>query len=355
VWRHLALVAVAVLAGPASAEAARRADPLVDRAPQGTRFSDRVTSLPLTIDRAERGARAAQLDTVQYPTAEGYTVDVRFSPSYGVQDQVGRTYVDFLQSLLHGPELDRLQLYVAPLGEVGQVCGGGEEILACYSSATQRMVVPGEELTIAGVTTSYVMTHEYGHHLAANRSNAPLPALDYGPKLWSSRELICARSLEERLAPGDEGEAYRYNPGENWAEVYARLKYPEQPWTFAPLLRPDGAALDAARADVLTPWTGPATQTFQGSVTRGSSRSFGLDLRLDGSLRARVVGAAGSDVQLAIRANGRRQGVTRPTGRSHTLAFDLACRDQQVEPVRFTVRHRGGSAGPFRLTVTYAG
>jgi hypothetical protein len=106
------------------------------------------------------------------------------------------------------------------------------------------MIVPGEQTDSGyGVSTSYVITHEYGHHIANHRSNAPFDAFTYGPKYWASYEMVCDRSDRGLLAPGNEGDKYDLNPGEGWADAYAHLKYPEQGWQLTPLLAPDAGRL----------------------------------------------------------------------------------------------------------------
>ena len=83
------------------------------------------------------------------------------------------------------------------------------------------MDTPGGQIAAesGGATTSYVVAHEYGHHIAANCSDAPFPAIAYGPKYRASEELVCARTLAGRLAPGDEGSRYGSNPAEACAET----------------------------------------------------------------------------------------------------------------------------------------
>ena len=108
-----------------------------------------------------------------------------------------------------------------------------------------------------------MIAHEYGHHIAHHRSNAPLSAIDFGPKRWSSYELVCDKTSDGKLAPGDEGDDYAYNPGEAWAETYARLVFPEQAWRLAPLLQPTSGSYLAAAADVLQPWTQRVEQDVQ--------------------------------------------------------------------------------------------
>ena len=80
------------------------------------------------------------------------------------------------------------------------------------------MVAPGE--TVADIAPEEVVRHEYGHHIAFNRLNAPWTAVDWGPKRWASAANVCARVARREAYPGDEGSNYALNPGEAWAEAY---------------------------------------------------------------------------------------------------------------------------------------
>jgi hypothetical protein len=141
----------------------------------------------------------------------------------------------------------------------------------------------------------------------------------------------------------------------DWAETYARLTYPERPWSFTNLLAPDAAAFAAARRDVYHPWTKPRTRTWHGtlSATR-RSRSFLLRLNLDGALSFQLRGPAGSDFDLALRSSAGREGRTTARGSDDRLGFKLACRNRATQDVRLTVTRRAG-AGPFRVIARYAG
>ena len=181
--RRLPAIAVlAVLTGAAPA-VARTAQPLVDLAPQATAFRDHVG--PTTRARARQ---AGDSPSVAYRAADGQTVSVSFSESYTPDAAIAQTYVDFLGGLPHGTELRRLKMYIATPAEVQAFCGGQDGTLACYDPTASRMTVPGEQTAAndSGVTTSYVIAHEYGHHIARYRSNAPFPALSFGPKRWAS-------------------------------------------------------------------------------------------------------------------------------------------------------------------------
>lgn len=341
---------------PAAAGAAPRPvlQPLIDAPPASTTFQDRVLTGPAT-------ARSAQAEgtTTTFTTPSGVRIPVTIAATFTGDPAVAQTYVNFLDTLPHGSELADLKVTIVPRGEVNADCGGTPDtaILACYSKARQRMVVPGDlGATASGVTVSYVITHEYGHHVAAHRSNAPLEAIAFGPKHWASYEMVCDRTIRGLLAPGDQGRNYLSNPGEAWAETYARLVYPAQPWRWNPILKPDAGALGAARADVLKPWTAGVSRTFQGTFTGSGARtrSFRLPLTLDGALALRLRGPAAANYDLRVTSLGKVQARTKAAGSRDKVSYRNACRQARREVLTVTVLRRTGS-GPFRLTADYAG
>jgi hypothetical protein len=351
----LALAAAAALLVPALAAAKPLAHPLVDRVPLGSHFKDRVfRSNPRTAHAAISG------NWYSYPTKDGKTVVAAISDNYGNQlnTRIVQSYVDFLDGLQHGTELAQLKIYIAPPDEVLAECGGAAGTLACYDSRVQIMFVPGEEpdTGASGVTLSYVVAHEYGHHIAAHRSNDPFRAFAFGPKYWASYEMVCDRAIKGQLAPGNEAEFYGSNPGEGWAETYAQLKYPEVAWQYNPIMKPDVNAFAAAQKDISTPWTGNVTKVFKGSFgKRGASvKRYRFDLTLDGRLAARLSGPRKSDYNFVITSNGRDQGRTSKPGSRDSVSYEAACRQEALEHVTVTVKRVTG-AGPFTLRITYAG
>jgi hypothetical protein len=298
-------------------------------------FKDRV------IERVS--ARASQAP-VQYPTADGLTI-----PVTAADPAVAQQYATLVGTLPHGPELAELKIVVVPTAGIADACGANEDedVVACYGAFDQTMIVPDAAPPGSEYSVEYVIAHEYGHHIAAHRSNAPLPAIDWGPKRWSSYELVCINTMRGRLAPGDEGDYYLANPGEAWAEAYARLVFPNEAWRFTSLLRPTQGALLAAMADVSQPWTKRSVATFDGTGTK----AFRLPLTLDGAFTLSLDAPGRTKYDLVLRSDGRV--IERSSnGRMH---FRIACRDRRTENLTIKVARRSGPATPYTLEARYAG
>ena len=178
---------------------------------------------------------------------------------------------------------------MSPLDEVQRVCGN--EALACYSAQQGAIFAPGDAPD-PETSAEAIVAHEYGHHVAANRDNAPWAAVDWGTKRWATYINVCARPAQGVLYPGNESGYYRQNPGEGFAEVYRVLN--EQRLGLAPtawsvvdqLLYPDAQALALVQQDVEQPWTTPTTATLSGRVTTKAPRSTKtISTPLDGTVR----------------------------------------------------------------------
>jgi hypothetical protein len=159
-----------------------------------------------------------------------------------------------------------------------------------------------------------VITHEYGHHVAANRSNAPWLAVDWGPKRWASALQVCARTRSGELFPGAEDAArYTENPGEAWAETYRVLNErkagrAEAPWQIvSQSLYPTTAALAAAEQDVTAPWQAGTTTTQTATLSRTKrTRTFTVATQLDGSLKVALRPSAGMRLSVDVFASSTR-------------------------------------------------
>lgn len=216
----------------------------------------------------------------------GEVVTVYVSPSLATELGTAQTWADFIAGLVHGPELSKLTAYIAPLDEIADMCG--DDALGCYGS--NQMASMGE--TEYGITAAEVVRHEYGHHIAWNRLNAPWTAVDWGPKNWASAANVCRRAADGTAYPGDEGDHYVLNPGEAWAETYRLLDEQKSGATGSgwelidPSFRPDEPALQAAERDVLQPWATSTRATFKHRFTTKGKRLWSIPIAtpLDGDL-----------------------------------------------------------------------
>lgn len=275
-----------------------------------------------------------------YTTKSGAQVTVYASSSYPVDPAANQSAADFVDGLVHGPEISSVKLYFAPPTEVGRMCGTSEAD-GCYSPATGEIVSIGEDTPWS--TVEEVVTHEYGHHVAANRVNTPWPAITWGTKRWATYEGICRKAAAGLAFPGDEGDHYFQNPGEVFAESFLHLNeikrgVPETPWGYDPMYAPDARALAAVEQDVLRPWTTYSLQRWNGTFTRrGQQGAATLPTPLDGVVAAQLTGPRGSTLRLTGASHVKRG--------SRTLAGATVCGQRTL-----TTRVTAGRAGRFSVT-----
>jgi hypothetical protein len=191
--------------------------------------------------------------------------------------------------------------------------------------------------------------------VAANRTNAPWSALDYGTKRWASYEQVCRRTATGELHPGAEDRrAYPYNPGEAFAETYRvlnerRTSTAETPWdVVTQALYPDDAALAALEQDVTSPWTADAVSARAATFARRGNalRSFTVATPLDGTFVAtlRVPRTLGASVALYSGSTRLARGAT--SGGVTTVRTTLC----GVRSLRVAVTRTAGS-GTFQLAL----
>src|SRR5256886_2449581 len=207
-----------VTAAAAQSSTARRLE-----SPSGSQISRAASPI---VDRQVAAAGASAVAPAgywggQYRTAAGELVTIYASSSYPVDPALGQRWADFLASLVHGPEISTVTVLLATSTEIARACGA--DAVACYSPQGAVLYTPGEDPG-SDLSAEAVITHEYGHHVAANRTNAPWSALDTGPKRWASAMQVCARARTGELFPGAEDPGhYTLNPGAGWAETYRVL------------------------------------------------------------------------------------------------------------------------------------
>jgi hypothetical protein len=286
-----------------------------------------------------------------YRALTGENVTVYASNAYPMDSTLGQRWANFLASLIHGSELSTVNVLLSTPDEISRICG--QDALACYSDRGSQLYAPGEDPS-SSLSAEAVITHEYGHHVAANRNNAPWDAIDWGPKKWDSSMQVCAAAKQGKLAPGAEDPVrYETNPGEGWAETYRllnqrRLGVPESPWEIVTqALYPTDAALAAAEQDVTNPWVGTSTTTRTGAVTRTSrTRTYTVATPLDGTLKLTLRTSAGLRVAVDLFASSTR--VAHVTGGGTMTRFATVCGARSYR-VRVTELKGRGS---FQLAVS---
>ena len=106
--------------------------------------------------------------------ADGEVVNVYVQDELLATDPASaQRWADMLVSLVHGPEISNLDgLRRHPRH------GHAARAAPARSAATRTTASIGIGQDLRGITARAVLTHEYGHHVANNRDNAPWKAVD---------------------------------------------------------------------------------------------------------------------------------------------------------------------------------
>lgn len=275
--------------------------------------------------------------------ADGELVRVSASPGLQSTPASLKSYATLFASFVHSSELRSLSVYLAPLSEMRDVCGG--EADSCFSPSDDEIVLVGETPP-DGTPIEEIAAHEYGHHIVLRRSNRPWDAGDWGPKYWATYEGICPRVRLRTAFPGDEDSHYELNPGEAWAETNRVLNGGSDPWvrvdrSFAP----DLTDLRLARRDILHPFR-RNTDSYRRGALRAGAGPVRLHLRapLDGTDAISVHTSGSLDADLYLYAGGHLIGRSTRHGHGELLrATGCGLGSLTVE-----VRRRSG-AGSFVL------
>lgn len=284
----------------------------------------------------------------QFTTAGGSRVTVKIVAGYAPEPAYSQSVVTFLDSLLHGAELDGLTVFVVLPEEMRATCGG--PAAACYFTERDTMYIVGEA-SYGGFPTSYVVAHEYGHRLADARRNTPFGggALAWGTKRWASVERVCPGFFQRKYVPGSQGRDYLRNPGEAFAEAYAWLNFGPQlvAWEFIGSLRPNAAAYTAIERDVLEPWA-PTKFELEGRLTRrGARKTYPLQTQNDGLLKVQMTGGGDLAVGL-LDARGRLVAASAKPRTSRERFNFLVCGTRKAK----LIVEATGASGDYRLQVS---
>jgi hypothetical protein len=302
--RVVLVLSLAVLAAGAGASE-RSATP---EAPSAL-FARTIADPPGTKLRSDRLARAAiNWRGGPITTSTGETVTVLVSDALDVS-VTPESWAEFMVRLVHGPEISTLTAHLTTLDEVELICSA--RALGCYGD--NELVSIGEAI-FDGTTPEEVLRHEYGHHIAYNRTNPPWTAVDWGPKYWATAAGVCSRVGLGTAFPGDENLHYAQNPGEAWAETYRLMDERRNgiltaSWTIvSPTFFPTEASYLAAERDVLQPWTQGNVTTFRRQFTRKGKKVWwiGLQTPLDGSISVNAVIPKGGSYAVELVAPNRR-------------------------------------------------
>ncbi|HWP33185.1 MAG TPA: hypothetical protein VNL97_05505 [Solirubrobacterales bacterium] len=310
----------------------------------------------------ESGRSAARISATassqRYPIHDGSDATIAVSVTAACAENCEvkdpQRVADFVGTLIHGDEASLLSVQLDTEFQLGYECGFGAE--ACYFSGDNRVVIGGyEEADGDGATFDFVLAHEYGHHVAQHRDMAPpfRSAIDWGTERWATVENVCRGRRAGKLFPGDEGSHYFEDPGEAFAESFARYRFPEMriAWRYAPSLRPSRASFRAIREDTLSPWRGRTSFTLSGRLpARGEGAAVeSLRTPLDGTVSLRPGSLSRHGYELALRSRAGRllRNSHHGLGPRHELDFTVCGQKKLSVVITPTRRH----PTPFELHV----
>jgi hypothetical protein len=286
-----------------------------------------------------------------FAVSGGEQLHLYISTRYPRFDATTQKWVEFFSSIPHSWELSLVTVYIAPLDEIAQLCGNGEA-LGCYRANAIYAVGAITD----GVAPTSVVAHEYGHHIAANRSNPPWRAVDWGTKRWATQVGVCSRVANGLAFPGNEGYEYTLNPGEAFAESYRVLVETHgtavgYDWSIVDQsFRPTAESLAALQEDIVHPWPGPTKSTVRGKfLRRGRTWITRIATPLDGDLRVRVtVPGGGADDVTLLTGDGQTVLATGSWTTSGAKSVEYRICGARSFQVRVT---RGAAAARFTLHV----
>jgi hypothetical protein len=300
---------------------------------------------------------SASASANRYPVNDGGGATVAVAVTEACQSSCTaanpQQIADFLGTLIHGPEMELLTVQLDTPSQIEFDCGFGAQ--ACYYGSENRIVLSGNATpTPDGAGREYVLAHEYGHHVARHRESPPPfpPAIDWGTARWASQQNVCQGSRAGALFPGNEGLHYFRDPGEAFAESFARYRFPDSgvPWRWVEALRPNATAFEAIREDTLNPWLGRTAFQLEGPLSPGEDQPTVESFKtpLDGTVSLRPAGRP-RRYQLSLMSRAGR--ILRTSRHGYDLGHRLnftVCGQSRLRIAIRPLRHR---AGAFKLQI----
>lgn len=340
---------ILLLAAPAAGAAA----PAPRRA-----WAEPVRDAVIAMPSPSAASISASAAVDRYPVNDGSGATIGVSVTAACQAYCNaadpQQIADFIGTLIHGFEIELLTVQLDTPLQLELDCGFGAQ--ACYYSGENRIVISGDDTPGSEeASRDYILAHEYGHHVAQHRdSPAPFPAaINWGTERWSSYEHVCQLRRARAVFPGDEGTHYYQDPGEAFAEAFARTRFPQAhvKWGWSRSLKPNAGAFKAIREDTLDPWSGRTRFTVSGRVPsgRGAAAIESFRTPLDGMVSLRPANLPGRRYRLSLMSLGGRVLRTSRHGLDlhHQLDFTVCGQPR----LRVAIRSAAGSGGPFRLLI----
>lgn len=317
---------------------------------------------------AARLVRATSWNGGTYTTSNGQRITIYVHDRYVFDPARVQASAEWLSSFLYyADELPRATFYRAPPEIVASFCGPGA--YGCYDPNSASLFVPGNRLP-DGTHWMTVTAHEYGHHVAWSRANPPWQAGLFGPKRWASYARVCPRVGAGEALPDGRGGLYWSDPGEIFAETYAKVVnrdgnwvdnwWPAWGWNYDPTFQPDYNTIAAAQHDATTPYAGPSVETWSGRLTRKKVRvkrkgkwrlvargpvlpkTFDLYTEVDGDFHGVLDISPGATLAVVDAATGALVASPGPA-----VSFTI-CGQRELR-----LRVVSSRPGPFRVSITY--
>lgn len=297
---------------------------------------------------------SASAVTSRYPLGDGSEASVAIAVTAACRASCTAAdperIASFLGTLPHGPEIGLLTVQLDTPSQLDFDCGYGAQ--ACYYGLLNKIVIGGnDEPAPDGASREFVLAHEYGHHVARHRKvPAPFPpAIDWGTARWSSHQHVCRLRRARLVFPGSLGLHYYRDPGEAFAETFARTRFPDDapPWRWLRALKPDAEALRAVRLDTLRPWRGRTGLRLRGRAHRRAPSVRSFRTPLDGRVSLRPGGARRFLLRLTNPAGRLLRDVRPRLGLARRLDFTVCGQSR----LRLAIRSAGPARGAFKLLV----